>query len=149
MKVSKKRPMKHSIVQISRNAFKHNLSFFKGIVPDALLSPVVKANAYGHGLAEMTSLAKDFGVPMLMVNYACEAIFLRKSGYQGRVVTVGPFPDKSVLKDVVEADAELTVSNMDALDSWLALPAKCKIHLKFNTGLNLSLIHISEPTRPY
>ncbi len=146
--------MKHTKIQLSRNAFEHNLSFFKGIIPSALLSPVVKANAYGHGMAEIASLAKEFKVPMLMVNYAHEAMFLRKTGYKGRVVIVGPFPHQSSLSELAQLNIEITASNMGALEIWLrttkSLATTGRVHLKFNTGLNrqgFELSQLSEITK--
>jgi alanine racemase len=63
-------------------AIKHNLQFLKGKTKTDIM-PVLKADAYGHGLVEFRKLhVKYIGVATLG-----EAILLRKSGDRGRILS--------------------------------------------------------------
>jgi alanine racemase len=47
-----------SWVEISRSAFRHNIRLFRELIgPRRKLMAVVKANAYGHGIGEVSRLA--------------------------------------------------------------------------------------------
>ncbi len=45
-----------SVILLSRSAFLNNISFLKSFAPNSRFFPVVKANAYGHGLKEVVSI---------------------------------------------------------------------------------------------
>lgn len=50
-----------SYVELSREALRHNVKALNAIRPPGWLTCVVKANAYGHGLAEIVSLLQESG----------------------------------------------------------------------------------------
>ena len=45
-------------VEISRGRLARNLAQFRTLAPNSLLAPVVKANAYGHGLIPVARILK-------------------------------------------------------------------------------------------
>jgi len=50
-------------IELDEKAYAHNLAFFRQkIKPGVELSVVVKANAYGHGLRPIVTLAQKYGV---------------------------------------------------------------------------------------
>jgi alanine racemase len=75
--------------EIDRNALRHNLGVFRERIGGAEILAVVKANAYGHGLAGVAeAVANDvqlFGVANLE-----EALALRKAGLAHPVIILGP-----------------------------------------------------------
>ena len=48
--------MSSTWVEINKNNLASNLLQFKKITPQAEIWPVVKSNAYGHGLTELVSI---------------------------------------------------------------------------------------------
>ncbi len=49
-----------STIYLSRSAFLNNIRFLKSFSPSSKFFPVVKANAYGHGLKEVVSIVDDY-----------------------------------------------------------------------------------------
>ena len=64
-------------VEISRKNLLHNLSEFKKHAKGARIMAVVKANAYGHGLKEVSSLLKGEQGIILGVDSLEEAFIAR------------------------------------------------------------------------
>ncbi|AJI95944.1 alanine racemase [Yersinia ruckeri] len=118
------------------SAFTHNLNVVRGLAPDAKVWSVVKANAYGHGLARIwQSLATTDGFALLDLN---EAVLLREQGWQGPILLLEGFfqPQDLVLLDhyrlttVVHSDWQL-----EAIQR-ARLTAPLNVYLKINSGMN-------------
>lgn len=128
-----------SVVQIDGNALRHNLRVFRQIVKAAEVSPVLKGNAYGHGLTETYQALTTDGqehLPSITVNYPYEAHHLRTLGYKGRVFIVGPV-DTLGMSTAEAASAEVVVGDEATLLQWLDRKEsdRPKIHVKIDTGM--------------
>ena len=127
-------------IEISRSAYRKNLEFFKNrLMPGTDLSVVIKANAYGHGMLEIASLADEFGVKIFCVHSINEALALRKNGFRQRIVVLGP-TIKCLAEAAVENDIEVVCYNIENLEIYESLAKKAgkifNIHLKLETGTN-------------
>src|SRR3989344_7781262 len=71
----------NSRVEISKSALIHNVKIFKKIIgPKVRLIAVVKSNAYGHGLLEVSQiLDKEKSADWLATVNLEEALFLRRN----------------------------------------------------------------------
>ena len=68
-------------MEIDARALKNNIKALRSAVGSkVLLAPCVKANAYGHGILEISKLLLKNGADWLCVNSVEEAISLRNSG---------------------------------------------------------------------
>ncbi len=76
-------------VEVDGRALARNLAGFRRIVPTGLLAPVVKANAYGHGLVPAAQTFVDAGADWLCVNAAFEAHTLRAAGIKLPIYILG------------------------------------------------------------
>ena len=66
-------------LNIYLNRLEHNLNFIKSISQDEDgLIAVVKANAYGHGILEISKKLVSLGISRLSVASVSEGILLRK-----------------------------------------------------------------------
>lgn len=72
--------MRRTCLEVSREAFRKNVSEIRKLVNDTEIMPVVKANAYGTYLNKDISLMNEFN--MVAVAIVDEAIQLRKMGYE-------------------------------------------------------------------
>ena len=74
--------MPHTWIEIDTKAIKHNLAQFRKLLgKNKLLMPVVKANAYGHGIFEIAKICdQDRGVDRICVVNDDEAQLLLESG---------------------------------------------------------------------
>jgi alanine racemase len=125
-------------MEIEADALQHNLGLFRGIIsPNASLLAVVKANAYGHGLAEVAPLAVKTA-DWLGVHGADEARRLRELGVRSPILVMG-FVPPSELREL-DGAIHLVVSSVEALEwvgayrerTGIALP----VHLKIDIGTN-------------
>lgn len=124
-----------SRLDISAEAVRNNYRQFCQVAGKHRVAPVLKANAYGHGLKEIYEALKGEGIPWLCVNYLSEAKDLRSYGFTGRILIVGP-PVARELPLAAELDLDMTLGNAVVVDAWLKARAKCRIHVKIDTGLS-------------
>lgn len=131
-----------SVVEISKKNLRHNLKQLQRLAGGAEIIPVLKANAYGHGLAEVAQvLAPDKFIKRFAVFSLKEALALKKTVPGKKILVLGPIGE-----DIAEAgdlsSLELTVHS---LGSWHILrklfcsggaEKKIAVHLKIETGMN-------------
>jgi len=126
-------------IEIDRQSFLHNVQEFKKRLGSTQLMAVVKANAYGHGLLEISRLAAEAGIRWFGVNSLEEGLVLREAGFDQPIVILGYVPI-SHSKEVVKYNLRVVVYNQENLRA-LALAArelkkKAIVHLKIETGTN-------------
>ncbi len=127
-------------VEIDKAALSHNIGLFRALVGEKKkLLAVVKANAYGHGLREISGLALERGVDWLGVHSLDEALALRGFGISAPVLILGAVA-RADLDQAVEADVRLTVYNPETVDRLESvcrrLGRKARLHIKVETGTN-------------
>jgi alanine racemase len=124
-----------AIVDLS--CISHNLNVIKQKAPGKKIIAMVKANAYGHGLVEISRYLER-KVDYLGVAMVDEGILLRKSGISAPILVTGPFL-KPQLKKYLEHGIDITVSSITSLeeveDVARALGITAKIHLQIDTGM--------------
>ena len=125
-------------VEISRAALGHNVSQFRKLIGDErVLSGVVKANAYGHGIVEVSRILLEAGVNWLGVHSLDEALTLRQAGIESPIILLGYIP-LADLKEAVQKELRLTVYNLETVkelgEITNELQRKAYLHLKLETG---------------
>lgn len=133
-------------IEIDGNAFRHNLASLRKLAGDRLIAAAVKANAYGHGLAEIVGLLREEDIAYLAVHSVDEAAGARQYGWTGHILCVGYIP-RSQLEGVLEYHIEPTVYNIDTVARLGRLAQQrnvaISIHLKIETGTNRQGVEIS------
>ncbi|MCF7846104.1 MAG: alanine racemase [Candidatus Peribacteraceae bacterium] len=142
-------------VEISKSALERNFQTFREIVGSEVeLAPMVKSNAYGHGLELCAQVFCETGADYLAVNSVFEAEKIRAMGDKGKIYIAGYTP-LDELQKVIELDCEFVVFNLETLEKLGKLekspPAplyergeKVKIHLKVETGTNRQGVQIGD-----
>ncbi len=125
-------------VEVDSEALKHNLYEFRRLIgKKRLLLATVKANAYGHGLEEVSMVVLKAGADWLGVHSLGEGIRLRQSGLNCPVLVLGYVPLDD-LESAVRHNLRLTVYRMETVQRLARLqPAKGKkipLHVKVETG---------------
>lgn len=134
-------------IEINKSALKHNFNIFSQLVGKDNLAPVLKSNAYGHGLAEVSKILSDEGVVTLCVNYLFEAELIRKEGFVGKVLLLGTLTDKDEFIRAKRLDVQVIISSVAVFKLWSSLENMPDVFLKIETGLTrrgLSLEGLSE-----
>ena len=124
--------------EISLKAIEYNYKQVRRFVgKDTDIMVVVKANAYGHGIVEVSKVLEKLDVNYLGVATTDEAVRLREQGIRTPILGLGsPLPDE--VKVLVENNITLTLCNEDLLPAIREITAnghKAKVHIKIDTGM--------------
>jgi alanine racemase len=130
-------------VEVNLTRLSRNLQAIRTHVAPAKVMIVVKANAYGHGLAEvskhLSSQADYIGVAVLE-----EGIFLREMGVTAPILILGGIWGDQV-PQYLQHNLTLTASSVERLEQINAvagqLGVKAKVHLKIDTGMERIGVH--------
>jgi alanine racemase len=118
-------------VEISIEKLARNYHAIRRVVgPSVEMMPVVKADAYRHGAAEVSRLLTGEGARWLAVSSADEGIALRQAGIAARILVMGGIlPWERPLL----AEFELTpaLHSLEQIQSLEGIP----YHLKIDTGM--------------
>ena len=126
---------------IDLDAYRQNLHNLAACAPDAQLMAVVKANAYGHGMAACARAARDAGADWLGVATISEARALREAGDTGDVLCWLASPGAD-FTGAIEHGIQVTASGVAQLDEIIAATgtassgARANVQLKVDTGLS-------------
>jgi alanine racemase len=128
------RPLIRAI--IDSHALRHNLRVIRSRAEGARVIAVVKANAYGHGLAG-TALALD-EADALAVARLEEALALRAAGIGARIVLLEGVFSPAELDEAVYERLDLVVHDVSQIELLERSPgaARCPLWLKIDTGMN-------------
>ena len=103
------------------------------------VAAAVKANGYGHGLAEMTAILKDSPVQYLALHSTVEAEAAREAGWARKILLVGGIAPEDI-DAVIRLDIEPTVFDAGFMENLGRLCRRSKvtarIHIKLETGTN-------------
>lgn len=123
-------------VEISRSALAHNLRAVQRLVGSVPIAPVVKANAYGHGLSEIMAGLRSEKIWGVCVADGREALELRRQ-YRGRILVLS-FWQPGELPRLVHQGIDLVVWDHQSLAAVRRLPPalgrRARIHLKLDSG---------------
>jgi alanine racemase len=121
--------------RIDSAALRHNLSAAKRLAPRSRVWAVVKANAYGHGLARAArSLAAD-GLGLIEIEAALE---LRRAGEKRPILLMQGFYSPQELEPIARHGLTTVVHDVEqlAMLEKARVSAKVPVYLKLNTGMN-------------
>ena len=129
--------------EVNLTRLSQNIQAIRAHVAPAKVMIVVKANAYGHGLAEvakyLSSLTDYIGVAVLE-----EGIFLRELGVKAPILVLGGIWGDQV-PHYLQHDLTLTASSVERLEQIETIAGemgvKAKVHLKIDTGMERIGVH--------
>src|SRR5699024_7409655 len=73
---------------------------------------VVKADAYGHGIINISKIAQEKGANILAVNSLCEAVTLRKNGISIPILILG-FTDPNDTNKLIKHQLIQSIHSVD------------------------------------
>jgi alanine racemase len=116
---------------IDESALKHNLSLYRKLLPGTSVCPVLKSNAYGHGLTLTAKILDREHCDFFCVDSLYEAYELQKARIKTPILILGYNFEENLHKGL---PFHFTAHDLHSLEvlSKLKLP----IHLKVNTGMN-------------
>jgi len=123
---------------IDVNAIRHNIKFLKNKTGTDIM-PVLKADAYGHGLIEMAKFLRKLNIKYISVATLGEAILLRKSGDKGRVLSWLYDIDHPEFRHGVQLDLDIAIFDEKQIPQIIKMipkGKKLKVTMFIDTGIN-------------
>ncbi len=127
-------------IEISKNALFHNIAQYHSLVaPDVIFMPVIKSNAYGHGMLETAQLLQENElVDALAVVSLSEALILRMNGITKKIVVLSIIDTD--IEQAVQHDIDLVIYDEFVAQNLAILAqkyqTKVRVHIKIDTGLS-------------
>jgi alanine racemase len=131
-----------NMIEISRSAFLHNFDLLKKKYKVEHIIPVLKSNAYGHGLENILNILDDREVPYVAVDGYNEALEVRAFGDVDVLVMATILPEN--FSKIETKRTAYVIQDMSVLNVMTNIRRAIKIHLEFNTGLNRQGFESSE-----
>lgn len=131
-------------VQISKSRLIHNLKAFFESNPYEFIAPVIKSNAYGHGLLEIARILDQAAVsnplfqnrlPFLAIDSYFEAVALTAQGIKTPLLIIG-YTSPEIITTSRTSRIVYSISNLDILKKISQTRRAVRIHLKFDTGMH-------------
>ncbi|MBU1118005.1 alanine racemase [Patescibacteria group bacterium] len=122
-------------ITINSSALVSNYNYFQKLNPNCQICPVLKSNAYGHGLAQVAKIVDaNFKTPYIMVDSLFEAYELQKQKTKTPIMIMGYTDPQnySVWKKLPFTFSVYDISSLKALNQH---QPKAKIHIKLDTGM--------------
>lgn len=111
---------------------------------DVKIMGVVKANAYGHGILEVSRALLSMGAHSLGVALLEEGIYLRENGITAPILVLGAI-NADQIPQFLQHDIAITSSSVDKSRSISATAAAmgktARVHLKIDTGMERIGVH--------
>jgi len=116
----------------------HNLHQFQSLTTHKSIAPVLKSNAYGHGLFEVSEIlekeSRSNPIPFFVVDSYFEAVALRSHGIKTKLLIIGYSRPETILACKLK-DVSFTVTSLETLRSIAEAKRRICLHLKIDTGM--------------
>ncbi len=136
--------MRPTQVVVNLDRLAANFSAIRRKVAPAKVMPILKANAYGHGLVEVARLMERLGADYLGVAVLEEGLLLRRAGIKTPILVLGGIWG-SQIPEFLRADLTLTASSIEKLEAIdraaEAMGVTARVHLKIDTGMERIGVH--------
>lgn len=130
---------------VSLESLRNNIEIVKSLIrSDVRIMAAVKANAYGHGILEISRELLSIGVHSLGVAYLEEAVYLRRSGITSPILVLGGI-NVDQIPEFITHDIELASSSIDKARAISKIAVEmnktAQVHLKVDTGMERIGVH--------
>jgi alanine racemase len=123
-------------VGISKENLLHNLHTYQAQYPNLSFAPVLKSNAYGHGLCVIAKLLDGEKIAFFMVDSLYEARTLRHGGIHSRILVLGYVRPEDMAKNHLR-DIDFAIVDIEQLRALASLAHRpLRLHIKIDTGMH-------------
>jgi alanine racemase len=131
--------MRNSFIEINLNNLKHNLDQIARHIAPAKMCPIIKANAYGHGMIGIAKNLVHPSIEMLGIAYPSEGIELRTAGETRKMLLIIP-PEIDEIAEIIDNQIDITIGSLQAIPEINSIAkrknTKIRAHIYLNTGMN-------------
>jgi alanine racemase len=133
-----------TLVEVDLNRLSDNFKAIRQKVAPVKVMPILKANAYGHGLLRVAQLMESLEADYIGVAVLEEGILLRENGIRMPILVLGGILGNQV-PGFLKYDLTITASSIDKLcqvdEIASRMGIKAKVHLKIDTGMERIGVH--------
>ncbi len=123
-------------VRIFKSAILHNLDEFQKNYSQVQFAPVIKSNAYGHGIKQMAKILDNKNCPFFIVDSFYEALVLKREGIKTQVLILG-YATMEQINNRVSKEVSFAIIDLSQLKNIAdSLKNKTNFHLKIDTGMH-------------
>lgn len=124
-----------TFAEINIDALENNWKILSQLKETQFLIPVIKANAYGHGVGPIAFYLQSWGAKRCAVAMYEEALVVRASGFHGPILILGPIFENEYSE--IEKNGFIPViGDSENLLELTHSGFRGKIHIKWDTGMN-------------
>lgn len=142
--ISEEEIIRPTRVEVNLSTLSENFNKIKAHCKNAMIMPILKANAYGHGLKRIALLMQELKADYLGVAVLEEGILLRKSGINIPILVLGGIWGNQIPL-FIKYDLSITASSVGKLQQIEEIASqmktRAKVHLKIDTGMERIGVH--------
>ena len=129
-------PKARAWVEVDASALRRNAEALMGLLPDGCeLMPVLKCEAYGHGLVKTARLMSSMGIRAFAVACAAEGVELRRAGVRGTILVLGWTAPEN-FPCLARYGLTQTVTELPYAEALSAFGRDVDVHIKVDTGMH-------------
>jgi alanine racemase len=133
-----------TVVEVDLNILQNNFTNIKSYIGRTKIMPILKANAYGHGLIRTAQLYQQLNADYLGVAVVEEGMLLRLNEINIPILVLGGIWGNQIPL-FLKHKLTITASSIDKLnqidDTAANMKLKAKVHLKIDTGMERIGVH--------
>lgn len=131
---------RHNKITINLNKLAHNYNIVcASLSNNTMVFPVIKANAYGHGIVEAATTLQKLNTPAFCVALVEEGELLRNNGINNRIILLGLSTLDSI-EPAIKNNLVITVCTVSEIKEVQNIASKfnkiVEIQIAIDTGMN-------------
>jgi alanine racemase len=131
---------------VSRDSLVHNYAYFQGKNTNCYIAPVLKSNAYGHGLIQIGQFVDHtIKPPLICVDSLFEAYSLYSEGIKTPILIMG-YTDPENYDIWKKLPFIFAVTDLDSARALAKYQPNAHIHIKIDTGMHRLGIQLNDLT---
>ncbi|MBI3125936.1 MAG: alanine racemase [Ignavibacteriales bacterium] len=142
--ISEEEVLRPTRVAVDLKILAENFRQIKASAGTAMVMPVLKANAYGHGLVRVAQLMQELNADYLGVAVLEEGILLRRQGITTPILVLGGIWGNQI-PHFIKYDLSITASSVGKLNQIeevsQQMNKRARVHLKIDTGMERIGVH--------
>ena len=120
--------------EINLNNLVHNINILKQLAGESILMPVIKADAYGHGLEKILDTLIFEDIKWVGVATYEEALKVRNKSKDIDVLILGPIENEN-MKNAIDLDIAFPLTSFSEIEYIHEKNLRPRVHIKIDTGM--------------
>ncbi len=129
-------------IEIDQKSLIHNYKYLSRINRRVKVAPVLKSNAYGHGIVQVAKILDQLGAPFFCVDSIYEAYQLLKAKIKTKILVMGYINPENL--KVKKLPFSYAVYDLELLAAISKYQKGASVHIKVDTGMHRLGVPVDE-----